>query len=89
MHAGKTGVINENEVANCFSIFEMYMAFQTRYHAIIMPTVELLAEQCTVAANRMTELANTTATEDLQDPGVISDVEVKMVVETNEGTQNA
>lgn len=84
LHKGRTGPVNmEGDLTICFSIFENYMAFQTRYHAVIIPTVELIAEQCSIAAKRMTEYVATHSQEqvqaDLQDPNVVSDIEVKQV----------
>ena len=78
LHKDKSGPIDSpDDLTKCFSIFELYMAFQTRYHSVIMPTVELIAELCTTAAKAISAEAEATAQEQLQDPSVISDIEVK------------
>ena len=76
LHSGMTGVVKTpDDLAKCFRIFELYMAFQTRYHSVVMPTVEMIADQCASAARAMSEVAS--EQEQLQDPTVVSDVEIK------------
>lgn len=74
-HKGKTGTTtDELGTVHAIQIFELYTAFDQRYHSSISPTIIFLAEQAGAALQIMVD-ANKAI-----DPNVITDIEVKDVV---------
>ena len=85
LHAGRTGgVKNDADEDMGAVVYEAYVGFNTRYHAVIMPSIIFMAEQAEKAKIALHEhFAKVLA----QNPNVITDVEVKPVIpETGEIT---
>ena len=56
-HAGKTGVINDAQSnADSIQVFEMYVAFQQRFNALVIPNAALIAEQLGKAADKISAI---------------------------------
>jgi len=91
-HADKTGGSQDaNEVMRSIQIAEHYNLWVERYSAVIMPTVYQITEQLGQAETILNEKRAAAAEADALNPNVITDVEVKDVIETHdhvEGQQN-
>jgi hypothetical protein len=86
LHISKVGdCVDENETMQLFEIFEKYHSYDSRYNAIILPTVMELSEQATLGKNKMIQdlqkaealAAEELAKKQLVDPNVISDIQIK------------
>jgi hypothetical protein len=74
-HSGKTGVIkNEDELAQSIQIFDQYCNTADHMKALIMPSTLLFAER---AGDAELYIEEQKRQKDLQNPNVISDIEVK------------
>lgn len=74
------GFTDESDFMVSIGIFEQYTNYQTKYDSTIMPTVIFLLEQAELALAAGTAQQKTEeeiAAENLLDPNVVSDVEVK------------
>lgn len=82
-HSSRSGgFTNEDDFAVSISIFENYHAFQTKYDAVISPSVHYLLEQAGIAEEKIKQryLAlqeEKQAEVELLDPTVVSDAVVK------------
>lgn len=75
-HEGLTGVIPIDDISLGVSILEDYSVFKERIPSLLMPIMLTLTEFISDGVHAMKQQKKL---EDLQNPGVISDVEVKMV----------
>lgn len=72
LHKDKTGGFTEDEdLSLSLTLFEEYANWQTRYEAVVMPTVLFLLEQAELA------LHAGTASKEVTDVNVVTDVEIK------------
>lgn len=78
------GFTNEDDFAASISVFEAYHAFQTRYDAIISPSVTYLLEQAAAAEQSILAAIQANKTNldeqakiDLVNPDVVSDAVIK------------
>ena len=84
-HGDKTGGSQDpNEVMRSIQIAEHYNLWVERYNAVIMPTVYQITEQLGQAEKILNQKRADAAAADAIDPNVITDVEVKEVVETHD-----
>lgn len=83
VHSGKTGLIEDGEeLGQCLEIFEKYHSFQTTYQSVIIPTVITLSEEVGKAAELMNKkIAEQEAVANIQDPNVVTDLEVKEITQ--------
>lgn len=84
-HEGLTGPVKDGEeLALCLSIFNDYVLLNDRFRAMTFPAMLTLTEHLTEA------VAKAKSANDLQDPNVVTDVEVKEVKtdETKEGAHD-
>lgn len=81
-HEGLTGPVKDGEeLALCLSIFNDYVLLNDRFRAMTFPAMLTLTEHMSQA------MAAAKAQSDLQDPSVVTDVEVKEV-KKEEGAEN-
>lgn len=84
-HNTRTGGFkDENDFAESISVYEQYVAFQTRYESVVSPTVQYLLEQAAIAEQNIYNAVQITqqtdeekAKAELVDPNVVSDAVVK------------
>lgn len=96
LHEGRTGGHGEDQQQLYYSIElgEQYMAFKTRYGAVILPNVTIVTEQVALAVNERNARAAALAAAEANaagatDPSVVTDVQVKepVAAEATERTQ--
>lgn len=83
-HFGKVGSPkDEEETIMCLQIFENYVAFESRYQSVIMPTIIYLAEQAGLAKQKMIDdlkALEANSTDTATDVNVVTDVAIKETV---------
>jgi hypothetical protein len=83
-HSGRAGAPkDEEETIACLQIFESYVAFESRYQSVIMPTIIYLAEQAGLAKQKMIDdlkALETTQVDTVTDVNVVTDVAIKETI---------
>lgn len=75
------GFTTEEDFAASVTVFEEYMAYQTRYDSVVLPSVQFLMDQAALAEQKIIEAVAKKQEEEkakeLVDPNVISDAVIK------------
>lgn len=83
-HEGRSGTVKDGEeLALCLSIFEDYVALNDRFRANVFPIVITVTEFLAEAVANNKDKVQEVMVNDLTNPNIVSDVEVKETVNVN------